>query len=95
MKFLKLILYYKVSIIVFILVFFLAGFFITESLYNANQAKYIYCFTSDSDDVSLIADVDFYDDVFKQIEENNKKAETDFQGKPGWQILTCLPEYFL
>ncbi|MDE5546576.1 MAG: ECF transporter S component, partial [Anaeroplasmataceae bacterium] len=77
MKFLKLISQYKISIIVFIFVFFLAGFFITESLYNANQAKYIYCFASDKEDVSLIVDVDFYEDVFKQIEENNKLAETD------------------
>lgn len=77
MKFLKLFSHYKISIIVMILVFFLAGFFITESLYNANQAKYIYTFTSEKEDVSLVVDSAFYDTVFKQIDENNKLAETD------------------
>ena len=77
MKFFKLIFRYKISILVFLLVFFLAGFFITESIYNANQAKYIYCFTSDKEDVSLLINVEFYDDVFKQIDENNKIAETN------------------
>lgn len=77
MKFLRLISQYIISIIVSILVIFLAGFFITESIYNANQAKYIYCFTSDNEDVSLIVNADFYENVFKQIDENNKLAESD------------------
>lgn len=77
MKFFKILLQYKISILVFIFVFFLTGFFVTESIYNANQAKYIYSFTSIKEDVSLIVDEEFYDSVFKQIDENNKLAQTD------------------
>lgn len=77
MKFLKIINQYKISIVVFIFVFFLLGFFITESIYNANQAHYVYCFFSDKEDVSLILDGDFYDEVFKRIDENNRLAEKD------------------
>lgn len=77
MRFLKLIWRYKISIITFMLVFFLAGYFITDYVYNQNQARYLYMFTSEKEDMHFLLEEAYYNSVFEKIEENNQLAETD------------------
>ena len=38
---------YKFTILMLLFVFFLLGYFITEYMYNATQARYTYVFTSE------------------------------------------------
>ncbi len=77
MSFLKLIRRYKFFILIFLLVCFFAGYFVTEFFVNSYQASYVYCFKATQEEPNLILDEAFYTEVFKKIDENNQLAETD------------------
>ena len=76
MKFFKLLWHYKISLIIFVLVFFLAGYFVTDYFYNANQARYVYIFTAE-EEPSFLLEQAYYDKVFEKIDEHNQLAEVD------------------
>lgn len=66
---------YKFAIIISIFVVFLAGYFITDNIYNSNCAKYNYSFSSESEEVKKFLDEEFYTSTFQEIEEYNQTAE--------------------
>lgn len=76
MKFFRLIWQYKFSIIVLVSVFFLVGYFVTDYFYNANQARYVYAFSSE-EEASFLLEENYYEKTFQKIDENNRLAETD------------------
>ena len=67
---------YKFTILMLLFVFFLLGYFITEYMYNATQARYTYVFTSEQR-VDELLEESFYTEVFEKIDAHNLEAETD------------------
>ena len=75
MEIYKIIKKYLISSIVTLLTFFLMAFFITEFFYNTYNAKYIYVFDSDSENIEEVITVEYFDSVINEINEYNKTAE--------------------
>lgn len=74
MSFIKIINRYKFSIIAFIVTFFLLGYFFTEYAYNNYNARYVYVFESDSDNVEIVLDHKYYTLAIEKVEDYNKNA---------------------
>lgn len=75
MSFLNLLKRYKISIIALIFTFFLLGYFFTDFVYNNLNARYVYEFNSDSENVNIVLDSYYYDEAIKTIDEYNLTAE--------------------
>ena len=71
----KLIKKYLVSSLAVLLSFFLMAFFITEYFYNAYNAKYVYIFSSDAENISEVLTKEYFDSVISEIDEYNKTAD--------------------
>lgn len=77
MNFIKILWKYKVPLFFLLSVFFLLGYFVTDYFYNNNNAKYVYIFSTDAENVDVLISKDYFDDVFAEIDENNALAQTD------------------
>ena len=77
MNFIKILWKYKVPLFFLLSVFFLLGYFVTDYFYNNNNAKYVYIFSTDAENVDALISEDYFDDVFAEIDENNALAQTD------------------
>ena len=64
----------KFNILIFILVFFLLGFFVTEYIFNQYTARYVYVFESPKENMVELLDKEFYDEIFEKIDEYNETA---------------------
>ncbi len=77
MLFLKILKKYKISILIYVLTFFLIGYFITDYFYNENYSYYVYQFKTESLSIDKFIDKEEYKKVFSYIDEQNKLSETD------------------
>lgn len=73
-KYLKSLYKIKVSIISFVLIFFLLGFFVTEFIYNNFNARYIYIFKAESMPTHILEEA-YYDETFAKIDLHNKNID--------------------
>ena len=66
---------YWFSLVIFIVLFFVLGYFICDYGYNNLNAKYVYSFTSDADDLSYLLDSKYFEETIKTIDEYNKTSD--------------------
>jgi len=63
---------YCIGILTVLLASFLLGFFLTEYVFNAHQARYVYRFESEEDYSDCLLSYSFYDELFEQIDLHNE-----------------------
>ena len=66
---------YAFSLVLFIVLFFVLGYFICDYGYNNLNAKYVYNFTSSGDNLDYLLEDKFFEDTIKMIDEYNKTAD--------------------
>lgn len=77
MYFLKRLKKYGISLFAVVATFFLLGYFLTDFVFNATQARYVYVFSSEEDYSNYLLQSEFYDTVFQKIDEHNKQHPED------------------
>ena len=75
LRILKYIKSYCFSLVLFIVLFFVLGYFICDYGYNNLNAKYVYSFTSDADDLSYLLDSKYFEETIKIIDEYNNTSD--------------------
>lgn len=66
---------YAFSFMLLIVMFFVLGYFICDYGYNSLNARYVYRFSSDGNDLNYLLESGFYDSVFETIDEYNKNSD--------------------
>ena len=72
---------YIFSILIMLIMFFVLGYFVSDYGYNNLNAKYVYTFTSDGENLDYLLDGEFYKSVINEIDEYFHKREEHEQNE--------------